>query len=588
MHGDHLEELMRNPTERGSLWKGLQEMVHAKLEASSSSAVELTTNIANGLSRRLEASIAEGEFTTDLMDWLQKVFAQSTLEALYGPDNALSQNSRHVESIWTMSEGLKRLTMWPFASFTVRTPTKMREEIVCALANYFEQNDVALDGHCDLVQSTAKFVRQHNMSTDFAARYSLALLVGFVINTAPAVYWLIGHIATDKQLMSIIRAELDRVVETTDSGALTVSTDRLRTECPYLSGDGGLVERIRDQKSEWHEVCVKDIVTQLVARLSARIFLGDEGARNDAWLKITREYTVNGYIAASILRMFPVLLRPLANQILPRCRELRAQIVEARKIVTEIVDRRRKVKAAARREGRPVPVFSDAVEWWEQDSKDEDSGYDPVIGQLVLSQSSIHTTTDFLTQVIVDIAEHPKVKDPLIQEVQQATTKSGWSKLALYDMRLTESVLKESQRMKPIARCTMNRMVIEDVQLSDGTLLPKQTLLGVSVDRMWDESVYENPHEWDGWRFYKKYQQSPDARDVSIVNTGPNYLAWGHGKLACAGRFFVAQEAKVALAHLLLKYDWEVVSSPADTKFTEFGLVLASNPKARIRIRKRV
>ncbi|TLS22199.1 uncharacterized protein PpBr36_10031 [Pyricularia pennisetigena] len=272
-------------------------------------------------------------------------------------------------------------------------------------------------------------------------------------------------------------------------------------------------------------------------------------------------------------------MRPLVNQILPRCRELRAQVVEARKVVTEIVDRRRKVKAASRLEGRSLPVFSDAVEWWEQDSKDEDSGYDPVIGQLVLAQSSIHTTTDFFTQVIVDVAAHPEVKHPLVQEGQQATVKLGRSKSALYDMRLTESVLKESQRMKPIARY---------VQLSDGTLLPKGTVLGVSVDRMWDESVYKNPYEWDGWRFYRKYKQSPDARDVSIVNTGPHYLAWGHGKLACAGRFFVAQEAKVALAYLLLKYDWGIVSSPADTNFTEFGVVLASNPKARIRVRRRV
>ncbi|KAG5761669.1 hypothetical protein H9Q72_010223 [Fusarium xylarioides] len=359
-------------------------------------------------------------------------------------------------------------------------------------------------------------------------------------------------------------------------------TAALSAEC-----DSALRDILTDSR-EWHEVQLKERVMMLIARMSARIFLGDEGARNEAWLKITREYTTNGYIASAILRLWPKPLRPLVNRILPKCRQLRAQVMEARKIVNEIIDRHRKAKADALRQGFPVPVFNDAVEWWEQDTKDESDEYDPVIGQLVLSQSSIHTTTDFLTQVILDIAANPEVKGPLLEETKQAKSTYGWSKSALYSMRLTESVMKESQRMKPIARCTMNRMVLDDMNLSDGTLLKKGTLLGVSVDRMWDGSVYENPQKWDGWRFYRKYQQSPEARDVPIVNTGPNYLAWGHGRLACAGRFFVTQEAKVALAHLLLKYDWEIVSSPSDTNISEFGLVLASNPKARIKIRTRV
>ncbi|XPS78858.1 hypothetical protein M3J09_010861 [Ascochyta lentis] len=359
-------------------------------------------------------------------------------------------------------------------------------------------------------------------------------------------------------------------------------TAALSAEC-----DSALIDILTDSQ-EWHEVQLKETVMMLIARMSARIFLGDEGARNEAWLKITREYTTNGYVASAILRLWPKPLRPLLNRILPMCRRLRAQVMEARKIVNEIIDRRRKTKANALRQGFSAPVFNDAIEWWEQDTKDESDEYDPVIGQLVLSQSSIHTTTDFLTQVILDIAANPEIKGPLLKEIKQAKSTYGWSKSALYSMRLTESVMKESQRMKPIARCTMNRMVLEDMNLSDGTLLKKGTLLGVSVDRMWDGSVYENPQKWDGWRFYHKYLQSPEARDVPIVNTGPNYLAWGYGRLACAGRFFVTQETKVALAHLLLKYDWEIVSSPSDTNISEFGLVLASNPKARIKIRRRV
>ncbi|KAK2016900.1 cytochrome P450 [Colletotrichum eremochloae] len=345
-----------------------------------------------------------------------------------------------------------------------------------------------------------------------------------------------------------------------------------------------VVKRHLTNCPEWHEINLREHVLHIIARLSSRIFLGDEGARNKAWLKITMDYTTNAYIAATLLRMWPKALRPLVHWILPQCRKLRKQVAEARQIVIGIIDRRRKAKAAAEAENRPEPVFNDVIEWFAQDEQEKGSSYDPVVGQLILSQAAIHTTTDLLTQVMLDIALNPDVVGALRDEVKQVIANHGWTRVALAEMRLVDSAIKESQRLKPIAQTSMHRFVLDDVELSDGTVIRKDSVIGVPVHEMWDSAVHDYPETWDAYRFYRMSRAG--SKDAALTSSTPNHLAWGYGKHACAGRFFVAQEVKVALAHMLLHYEWKIAPSSKGTKPLEIGLTLAANPMAKVLVRK--
>ena len=116
-----------------------------------------------------------------------------------------------------------------------------------------------------------------------------------------------------------------------------------------------------------------------------------------------------------------------------------------------VIKARRAAKAAARAERRPHPQYNDAIAWFEQDVQERDSRYDPIVAQLILSQAAIETTTDLLTQAILEIAQHQEVVEPLRQEVTQVIREGGWKKSSLYDMKLVDSVLRESQRPKPLA-----------------------------------------------------------------------------------------------------------------------------------------
>lgn len=61
--------------------------------------------------------------------------------------------------------------------------------------------------------------------------------------------------------------------------------------------------------------------------------------------------------------------------------------------------------------------------------------------------------------------------------------------------------------------------------------------------------------------------------------------AFGHGQHACPGRFFAINEVKIALAHLVMKYDFRVVGD--EPKPERLGVQLLADSKARVEFRRR-
>lgn len=188
-----------------------------------------------------------------------------------------------------------------------------------------------------------------------------------------------------------------------------------------------------------------------VARLSSRVFLGDRLCRDEEWLRITKSYTVTAFQAAQALRVYPRYLRKLAHWFLPECQMVRKQLVEAQNIITPIIEERRRARRAATEAGQSAPEYNDAIDWADQEAAlKRSTQYDPVIFQLILSVAAIHTTTDLTCQVILDLAKNPEIIQPLREEIVSVLGAEGWKKTALYNLKLLDSCIKESQRMKPI------------------------------------------------------------------------------------------------------------------------------------------
>ncbi|KAB8277388.1 cytochrome P450 [Aspergillus minisclerotigenes] len=336
--------------------------------------------------------------------------------------------------------------------------------------------------------------------------------------------------------------------------------------------------------TNWHAIPLKSNILKIVAQLSSRIFLGDQICRNPNWLRITVDYTVDAFKAAEELRLWPKMFRSIVALFLPSCRKIRAELQEAQDIIGPVLDARRKDKQGAISAGKEPERYNDAMEWLEECAKGR--SYEPAFGQLIFSVAAIHTTSDMLTQVLYDLCGRDALIQALREEVITVVQEEGWKKPTLYKLKLMDSVLKESQRLKPISLVSMRRVATADVKLSDGTFITKGTFLAVSSDRMWDSEIYPNPLEFDGYRFLKLREVPGHESSAQVVSPSPEHMGFGFGRHACPGRFFAINEVKIALCHILLKYEFKLPDGTVP-RARKFGVSFNSDPTTNLMIRRR-
>jgi cytochrome P450 len=184
--------------------------------------------------------------------------------------------------------------------------------------------------------------------------------------------------------------------------------------------------------------------------MASRVFLGDELCRNEAWLKITKEYAINMFGAIRKFQHYPPPLRKIFQWFIPECKLVRDQFETASQIIAPVIAERRRVKEEARVTGKEIPVFNDALDWVTQEAEAKGCEFDMRTFQLMISFVAIHTSADLLVQTMLDLAQHQEIMQPLRDEIVGVLRADGWRKTSLYNMKLLDSVLKESQRLRPI------------------------------------------------------------------------------------------------------------------------------------------
>ncbi|EUC33567.1 hypothetical protein COCCADRAFT_4868 [Bipolaris zeicola 26-R-13] len=334
---------------------------------------------------------------------------------------------------------------------------------------------------------------------------------------------------------------------------------------------------------EWHSINIKGTVLEIVAQLSSRVFLGPELCRNPAWLRITVDYTTNLFFGVEALKKWHSFLRPIVWRFVPEVRKVRQQIEEAIRLIQPVVDKRTAESRSSAASSNKVK-YSDAVQWAHELAGGRP--YHPALLQLGFSLAAIHTTTDQLCQTLYDLCAYPEYIEPLRHELVTVLKESGMTKAGLYKLKLMDSFMKESQRLKPGASLLMRRLVMEDVTLSNGVFLPRGIQVGFPLRSHFDPKAYPEPDVFDGYRFVKM-AGDPDREMLRhFVSTSPEHLAFGFGKHSCPGRFFAAIEVKIALCHILLKYDFKLAEGTTPT-IMRMGWALVADPMAQFVIKRR-
>ncbi|KAJ3943321.1 uncharacterized protein N0V96_006243 [Colletotrichum fioriniae] len=320
---------------------------------------------------------------------------------------------------------------------------------------------------------------------------------------------------------------------------LVYLTERLREETSLI-----LREQLPSSK-EWQEVRFFPVATQIAARLSAKILLGDRLCRDKEWIAVSINFTGVILRAGRALRAWPVLLRPLVHRFVPTLKYLRSQIKQARRIMGPELAARR---LARDEKERPM----DSLSWIDDVRRGRE--FDVVAGQLFLTFAAIHTTSSVVTAILYDLLAYPEYFTLLREEIVKVFTEDGgWSKNSLFKLKLMDSYI-------------MNRRVEEAMTLSDGTYLPKGTLITVATHNTRDPALWGPEREkFDGHRFLRMREEPGQENRWQFVSTSPEFLAFGHGTHACPGRFFASNEMKIVLTHLIMNYDWRIVEEKPPT-----------------------
>jgi cytochrome P450 len=134
----------------------------------------------------------------------------------------------------------------------------------------------------------------------------------------------------------------------------------------------------------------------------------------------------------------------------------------------------------------------------------------------------------------------------------------------------------------------MARVAEQPFTFSDGTYIPKGTRIQVAAHATHGDDInYANPAVFEPFRFADKAKNENEGRKVDMVSTHADFIAFGHGRHACPGRFFAANELKLMLAHIVMNYDVKLEKEGERPEDMWFMSSCIPNPKAEVMFRKR-
>ena len=376
------------------------------------------------------------------------------------------------------------------------------------------------------------------------------------------------------------------------------------------------------------EVVIYDTLRRVISGVTNRVFIGAPLCRNEELLNVAISYAnwtpllgqIMGWVWDPI-KPFVALIITAPNKLKYRrfCKILRPEITRR---LAEYDARHADPEKSSL--GEPSGVRNDFLQWSINQAKSTNDPYlvspDTLAGRVILVNfAAIHTTSFAITHALLDLVYSPdreQVIAELRQEIEQCLDKYGepdpsfpssekkkkqWNKASLNAMHKLDSLFRESARLNSIAVIGLARKVVAPDGLH--TPLSKTTVpKGVSVvvpsyPVFRCPETYPSPNEFKPFRFAEQRANTGEEyikrAGKAFASTGTDYLAFGHGRNACPGRFFVSNELKLVLGYIVLNYDLGVPGDEGEeTKKKRpenkwYGVNMVPDLGARIKVSRR-
>ncbi|KAL4875143.1 cytochrome P450 [Aspergillus karnatakaensis] len=353
-----------------------------------------------------------------------------------------------------------------------------------------------------------------------------------------------------------------------------------------LSEEVGIALRASlTDKQEWSEIPLSRTMVRIISQTSTRAFAGQGLCRNSKWIESSTTLAHSILAVTQRLYEWPRSLHGLVTWFEPSARQLRCRTKECQRLFESLLEIwRQMIKEDGNEGDQRQPEFNLMDTMLESpDVKEKPDNL--FMAQLALALAAVHSTTDILGKVILDLARNPHMIEPLRQEIISVVGQRGLGIDTVSELKLLDSVLKETQRMNPVSTLPIHRIATQKVTLNDGTIIPRGTEIALSTNRTMDPDIHASPDKWDGYRFFNMQKTSSEEKS-GLVDLSSDHLGFGYGKHACPGRFFAAHESKIVLCHILLKYDWTLVD-PRVPNIEMRGCSPIVNSVVKIAVRRR-
>jgi cytochrome P450 len=368
---------------------------------------------------------------------------------------------------------------------------------------------------------------------------------------------------------------------------------------------------------QWKDVCIFETIMQIVARTSNRVFVGPSLCRDGRMLEHAIGFATAIALASAVLGQIPRFLRPLAAPIITRPNQKHTKAFAA--ILRPEIERRQRCLndqdwGSDKEAGETEP--NDFLQWTVRRARESPFSVerDPdIIAErlLAVNFAAIHTSTFSVTNAVFDLVS----SDPSLGYIEQLRDEAAstlardnglWTKQGISKMYKIDSTFRESSRLGSFLGVGLMRTVMspDGVTAPNGTFCPYGSRISVPTNGVHnDPALYPDAAVYQPFRFSSQRGSLPtdatetktevlDTEDylkkanLSFVSTSPAYHPFGHGRHACPGRFFAANELKLMLAYMVLNYDFEMIPERPESKW--MGATLVPPMKATVRVRRRV
>ncbi|KID64198.1 ent-kaurene oxidase, partial [Metarhizium brunneum ARSEF 3297] len=332
------------------------------------------------------------------------------------------------------------------------------------------------------------------------------------------------------------------------------------------------LEREFGHISTWTQMGVYDKLLQLSALVNGRMFVGLPLSRDQDWIDISIGYTMAMVQGIRAIQRTKPLLRPILVPFLPEMKALRDLQRRAAKILRPHYEFIIGTHQGAGTEKKPARNQYNLISWMlkQMDLQRTGTDFDHLVHeQLFAGFGSIHATSITVTNAIFDLAARPEYILALQEEIQTVLDQEQGHVLrkeSLPKFRKIDSLLRESQRMNPVA--WGRRVVAKDgIKLSNGQTMPPNATIGFVhplAPYVKTPATLKSPLDYDPnqpplgefypFRSYELRRLPGQENAHQFTQTGNDNLNFGHGAMSCPGRFFASAEAKCILIEFLRRY----------------------------------